>query len=872
MIKVVALIAGIAMMSVSLGCDSRPQTPTSNTATSSKGASAKPVNTKKGAVAWEYPQPRELNSQPAIVHAPQIQAWPEFKTLDALVAIEYFEQGQDKPATMLNARVGGDTEIDLDNRLVTIKNAAITSVYRNGKKAPDMVDDVQTLIRSKSLAMPLDIFLTALSDTVLDDEGEKGFNTAPPIIKVMVQDTIALIVPGKPYLKAIDGTDWQVAQNANWPLLKLKDSWYLLVNKQWLTASNLASEWRKAAQLPQEISQLAGNKTHSIIAESIPAKQNSSDVPIVLYHSSPIELIVTAGTPTLEKITGDLSYLSNTESPLFKLENTWYFLSAGRWFKTNDLNNGPWLFVNPLPDEFTNIPADHKMSFVRASIKGTVEARLAILELMLPRTKTVERDNQPDIKVLYDGEPTFETIPGTSVKRATNSPQDVFIVNGNYYLVYEAVWYLGAGPDGPWKVTDNVPDAIYDIPADSPSYSATDVKVAESSGNQVTYVHTAGYDSNTYVYYGVPVYSTGYYYWPYYGAYYWYYYPAYGYGRYYNPNTGAYGWRSSWYGPYGGYSYGEGYNPKTGRMGYRETWWDGDEWASYGEMYNPRTGIETRTSRYYDEDSERYEFEREIEGKRNEIDVERTVDIDDQWSESKRENSRGGSVEMQREWDDDGNLKSSGTIESADGRTATVTGNYKDGEGTTTINGSDGGGGTITREKNGDTVTRSGEFTNKDGKTYESTSTRDGRDSVYHGESSTGGEIKSISKDGERKTIGKNDQGDVFAGHNGEVYKKTDDGWQKYDPDSGNWQQSESTRSSRNNGTATTTQQRSTDATKRAQNSTSRTTNNATTNANRTTTQQLNRDARSRTQGSQRFQQRRANSGARAGGLLRRRR
>ena len=33
--------------------------------------------------------------------------------------------------------------------------------------------------------------------------------------------------------------------------------------------------------------------------------------------------------------------------------------------------------------------------------------------------------------------------------------------------------------------------------------------------------------------------------------------------------------------------------------------------------------------------------------------------------------------------------------------------------------------------------------------------------------------------------MGQSAEGDLYAGHNGNVYKKTDDGWQSYDPDSG---------------------------------------------------------------------------------------
>ncbi len=50
---------------------------------------------------------------------------------------------------------------------------------------------------------------------------------------------------------------------------------------------------------------------------------------------------------------------------------------------------------------------------------------------------------------------------------------------------------------------------------------------------------------------------------------------------------------------------------------------------------------------------------------------------------------------------------------------------------------------------------------------------------------SNGGQAASISNGGNRTTVGQSGSGDVYAGHNGNVYKKTDSGWQHYDQ--GGW-------------------------------------------------------------------------------------
>jgi hypothetical protein len=336
------------------------------------------------------------------------------------------------------------------------------------------------------------------------------------------------------------------------------------------------------------------------------------------------------------------------------------------------------------------------------------------------------------------------------------------------------------------------------------------------------------------------------------------YYPSYGGGRYYNPNTGAYGARSVWYGPYGGYSYGEGYNPSTGRYGYRETAWDGDDWKSYSEVYSERRGTKTKTERSYDDDDGKFKMERKIEGENGAwVKTDRTTNVEDGWQKTTRETSRGGSMEMNREWDKDGKLTSSGTINAADGRSATITGDYQDGDGTTTIKGSEGGEGTIERTRRGDTVSREGEFTRADGETLSSSTHRDGRKSITEVDSSSGGQLKSVSEGGSRLTVGETASGDLYAGHNGDVYKKTDDGWQQYHRNNEQWHSADNSRaaaatqSSSGTRSETTRERAAPRDTQRAQ---------------------LERDAAARNRGQQRFDQRRRGglSGGRSGRRRRR--
>ena len=125
------------------------------------------------------------------------------------------------------------------------------------------------------------------------------------------------------------------------------------------------------------------------------------------------------------------------------------------------------------------------------------------------------------------------------------------------------------------------------------------MKVADSSSTSVTYTFTSGY-SSVYYGYGVPIYGTGWYYYPYvyWGPYYpiYYGYPTtYGVRAYYNRHTGTYGRGARVYGPHGGMGRGAAYNPRTGTYARGGAAWGKYEARGWAEAYNPRTDTYGRT-------------------------------------------------------------------------------------------------------------------------------------------------------------------------------------------------------------------------------------------------------------------------------------
>jgi hypothetical protein len=245
----------------------------------------------------------------------------------------------------------------------------------------------------------------------------------------------------------------------------------------------------------------------------------------------------------------------------------------------------------------------------------------------------------------------------------------------------------------------------------------------------------------------------------------------------------------------------QGYNPRTGRYGYAESSWNGKDWYNHAETYNPRTGVSTEADRHYNAKYNSLHTERTRTNGQGSASMERN--IYGGASEVQRETSRGGSSQMNRSISN-GTISSDGSVTTGGGRSATIEGERTIGQG---------GSSTIT--------------------------------------GSEGGQMKSVTAPGGgRTTVGQSGSGDLYAGHNGNVYKKTDDGWSHYGD--GGWQPVDKTTRPDSTGSAAS--------------------RNAGQYGSSRDMSQLNRDYSARQRGNQQFQQRRNYGGGfnRGGGGRRR--
>lgn len=248
-------------------------------------------------------------------------------------------------------------------------------------------------------------------------------------------------------------------------------TFYLAGGGIWYSASDALGPWKQTSNPPADLVAMIP-KTDDPVPTAIPA---------IVTATEPTEFISTQGKPKWESLQGGkLLYVKNTETPWIRdlASGNMYVQLSGRWYRAKN-ENGPWTFVrsDKLPEAFSEIPPASDLGGVRSSVAGTDEAQEAIADAQIPQTTAIKR-SEASLTVEYDDKPKFQSIKGTDVAYTVNTHGQVLRIDGIFYAVDNGVWLTATAPEGPWKVTDNIPDEkIAEIPASSPIYNTTYVKV-----------------------------------------------------------------------------------------------------------------------------------------------------------------------------------------------------------------------------------------------------------------------------------------------------------------------------------------------------------------------------------------------------------
>lgn len=772
-----------------------------------------------------YPRTATSDKATVVIYAPQVSAWTGFKTLTAWAAFRITLAGTDE-SYYGSLHFDAETDTDVQTREVLLHDLTLLELDIDGRdESSDEYVFAAEAIMTISRTVPLDLVLEYL-DADMEIESAEGLSTEPPIIFASTEPALLLSVDGDPVFVPVGENELQFVINTNWDVLRVGDDGplYFCYQGAWMTAPGLTDLWVWAGSLPESFGAIPEDENWSNVHDCLPddslaMAQPEQAAPTVFYAAEPAELLQLDGVPEWESIGDiDLDFATNTKQELFRVGEQVYFLISGRWFQANDID-GPWTMAADLPVAFREIPAEsdeppHPKSYVRKSVPGTQESWEATLVASIPRTAEIVRGTEDalNLTVTYAGEPTFTQIETTDIEMAVNTSYQVLRYKDLYYICHNAVWLTGSSATGPWEYADSVPEAFATIPASSPAYNTTFVNVDSSNDASIDYAYTSAYEG-AYVEDSTVVYGTGYpspvvsvaivygiygsgWGYPHYPYYPWP--PTYGYGSWYDPGTGRYGEAVVGYGPYGAAGAASVFNPETGVYGRGQAVWDNDEFAGRGFAYNPNTDTSIARNRYVDfEDNEGWSQRVAQRG-------DEWRYTESQWEDGRMltefESSRGTQGEVSRERQGD-TLVSEGTVSRGDqeatfestreregdaivsegsitgeDRSATVDSVIDDGKAAVDIKGSEGGTGELNRQLEDGELTGSGSFT-RDGKTVETDVTRTAEGVKRDFETSEGGQGSTIGRGDERAFVAESGSGDVYAGRDGNVYQKTDDGW-----------------------------------------------------------------------------------------------
>ncbi|MGX5818932.1 hypothetical protein ACWKWU_12090 [Chitinophaga lutea] len=193
-----------------------------------------------------------------------------------------------------------------------------------------------------------------------------------------------------------------------------------------------------------------------------PALKN--DPPPIFYSATPAILLMVEGKPVLVDIEHThLQYVVNTNWDLFydKQSKQYFLLTGSTWMNATELK-GPWTATRSLPKDMGRLPADQHFDDVKKAVPPPVKAT---------GSPTIFFSDVPAELIYVKGPPVYTRIPGTRLLYISNTDNDVFLDDDRrtWYVLLSGRWFSAPASSGPWTyVGDKLPADFAKIPEGSP--------------------------------------------------------------------------------------------------------------------------------------------------------------------------------------------------------------------------------------------------------------------------------------------------------------------------------------------------------------------------------------------------------------------
>jgi hypothetical protein len=194
--------------------------------------------------------------------------------------------------------------------------------------------------------------------------------------------------------------------------------------------------------------------------------QLNNDPPKIFVGYRPSILLSVNGDPVLSAVPNtNLQFVVNTQWPLFLDESaSTYYLAVGQQWLTASKLDGQWSPTKKLPPEMSKVPQDKQWSGLKKFIPPAANTKG-------PAPDVFYSDKPAEI-ILFDGQPVYAQIPNTQLEYATNTSSVVFVYKPaqQFYYLTAGRWFSAADLQGPWTyATPNLPADFAKIPSSSPA-------------------------------------------------------------------------------------------------------------------------------------------------------------------------------------------------------------------------------------------------------------------------------------------------------------------------------------------------------------------------------------------------------------------
>jgi hypothetical protein len=195
-----------------------------------------------------------------------------------------------------------------------------------------------------------------------------------------------------------------------------------------------------------------------------------SEVPTIFASTVPAIALMVNGKPVLAPIDGTkLQYVVNTTWNLFYDGKNYYLLSGKVWLKAADIP-GPWTVATTLPVDMAKLPKGQNWDDVLKAVPPPAGAGPA------PKVFVTEK---PAELIVFRGAPVWVPVPGTSLSYGANTDSQIFMSSQTkqLYVLLSGRWFRAGSLEAAWVYAGNdLPADFARIPAGKP-YSAALVSV-----------------------------------------------------------------------------------------------------------------------------------------------------------------------------------------------------------------------------------------------------------------------------------------------------------------------------------------------------------------------------------------------------------